>query len=155
MSVRWISPNDEWAVPVIGYVLVFAAAAASVFLVLYWLLQPVKAVNLGLAAYRPPPDTILEPPARKLDAPELVEPSPLHALAREPTAEPAVAPPAPQQQEVRRPVRKRTQERRETREDNWGFSWNGGFGQNDRYRQEDRYRRNERSRSNDTYRSWW
>jgi hypothetical protein len=153
MSARWISPNEEWTVPVIGYLIVFGSAAACVFLLLYWLLQPVKAVNVGLAGYTPPPGTSLEPPARKMDAPELVEPSPLHALAQESVTEPAVAPPTPKQ-EVRRPVRKRAPERRDAREDAWGYSWNGGYGQYDRY-QNDRSRRSERSRPNDYYRSWW
>jgi hypothetical protein len=155
MTARWIAEDEEWAVPVVGYLIVFAAAMAGIFLLLYCLLQPAKTANAGLAAYSPPPGTSLEPPARKMDAPDLVElePSPLHALAQEHVTEPAVAVPPPKQ-EVRRPVRKRpqTDERREAREDAWG--WNGGYGQYDRYRQDDRYRRYERSRQGD-YRSWW
>ncbi len=157
MTARWISQDEECAVPVIGYLIVFVAVMAGIFLLLYWLFQPMKTANPGLAAYKAPPATFLEPPPRKMDAPELVElePSPLHALAQEHAAPAAVEPPKP---EPRRTVRKRppAEERREMGDSPWG--WNS-YGQYDRY-QYDRYRQDDRSRRNQgyrpgEYRSWW
>ena len=36
------------------------AAYAGFFLVLYWLMQPTVSANAGLAAYRPPPKTVVK-----------------------------------------------------------------------------------------------
>jgi hypothetical protein len=155
MTTRWTSQEEEWTGPVFGYLIVFASIMAGIFLLLYWLLQPVKAKNLGLAAYQAPPATFVEPPPRKMDAPDLkeLEPSPLHALAQEYPTPAAIEPPKP---EPRRTVRKRprTEETRETRGDPWGWGngW-GSYGQYDRYRQDDRNRRNQGYRQD--YRSWW
>src|SRR5262245_12066601 len=156
MPARLTSPDEQWTGPVFGYLIVFVSVMAGIFLLLHWLLQPVKARNLGLAAYQAPPATFIEPPPRKMDAPELkdLEPSPLHALAQEHPTAAAVEPPKP---EPRRVVRKRarTEETREAR-DPWGWGWNSygqyGRSQYDRSRQDDRYRRNQGYRE---YRQWW
>ena len=57
---------------VIGTVI---AAYAGFFLVLYWLMQPTVSANAGLAAYRPPPKTVV----KYADAP-WVPPDPSEAL---------------------------------------------------------------------------
>ena len=132
----------------------FLALASCIFVALYWLLQPVKSANRGLAAYTPPPSTRLEPLPRKMDAPELATPqSPLHALAQD-YAGHAAADAPPQQPDVRRPApkRQRTAVRREPQGPSpqapqapfWGFqpAWNAGYRDYDRYRQRD-------------YRPWW
>ena len=51
------------------------AAYAGFFLVLYWLMQPTVSANAGLAAYRPPPKTVV----KYADAP-WVPPDPSEAL---------------------------------------------------------------------------
>jgi hypothetical protein len=51
------------------------AAYAGFFLILYWLMQPTVSANAGLAAYRPPPKTVV----KYADAP-WVPPDPSEAL---------------------------------------------------------------------------
>ena len=51
------------------------AAYAGFFLVLYWLMQPTVTANAGMAAYRPPPKTVV----KYADAP-WVPPDPSEAL---------------------------------------------------------------------------
>ena len=51
------------------------AAYAGFFLVLYWLMQPTVSANAGLAAYRPPPKTVV----KYADAP-WVPPDPSEAI---------------------------------------------------------------------------
>jgi hypothetical protein len=152
MAARSTSHPEDSTVPVFGFLIVFISITAGIFLLLYWLLQPVKAKNLGLAGYQAPAATFVEPPPRKMDAPELkeLEPSPLHALAQEYPTPAAVEPP---KSEPRRAVRTRprTEERREVRDNPWGWGWNS-YGQYDRSRQDDRYRRNQGYRE---YRQWW
>src|SRR5215467_6055712 len=65
------------------------AAYAGFFLVLYWLMQPSATANPGLAAYRPPPKTIV----RYADSP-WVPPPPSEALPIRAEAEPAAPEPA-------------------------------------------------------------
>ena len=65
------------------------AAYAGFFFVLYWLMQPSVTANPGLAAYRPPPKTIV----RYADSP-WVPPPPSEALTMRAQAEPAAPEPA-------------------------------------------------------------
>src|SRR5262249_19734496 len=143
MSARWDSVADEWGTPVWAYLIGCLTITAGIFLFLYWLLTPAVVANPGLKAYAPPPATRLVSAPRKMDAPELAEltpVSPLHALAQDYSANPAVeSPPKP---EVQRPVRKRERApvpvRREQREQpSAGYTaqwqWNGGY--RDNYRQ--------------------
>jgi hypothetical protein len=51
------------------------AAYAGFFLILYWLMQPTVSANAGLAAYRPPPKTVV----KYADAP-WVPPDPSEAI---------------------------------------------------------------------------
>lgn len=60
------------------------ATYAGFFLCLYWLMQPSVSANAGLAAYRPPPKTIV----RYADSP-WVPPDPSEAFPIRATAEPA------------------------------------------------------------------
>jgi len=64
---------------------ILLAAYAGFFLALYWLMQPSVAANPGLAAYRPPPKTVVHyadspwvPPAlsEALAIPTATEPAP-------------------------------------------------------------------------------
>jgi hypothetical protein len=125
-----VSADEDGAIPLLGVVLGCFALMSGVFLLLYWLLQPVKVANLGLAVYAPPPSTHLEPLPRKMDAPEVAELAPLspqHALAMAPSAV-AESPP---KQEVRPPAvpkRQRAKPRREPQPYGYAYSgWNGGW----------------------------
>ncbi len=60
------------------------AAYAGFFFVLYWLMQPSVTANPGLAAYRPPPKTVV----RYADSP-WVPPAPSEALPIRAETEPA------------------------------------------------------------------
>src|SRR5262244_1144418 len=62
------------------------AAYVGFFFVLYWLMQPSVTANPGLAAYRPPPKTVV----RYADSP-WVPPPPSEALPIRAEAEPAPA----------------------------------------------------------------
>src|SRR6266699_2570260 len=62
------------------------AAYAGFFFVLYWLMQPSVTANPGLAAYQPPPKTVV----RYADSP-WVPPPPSDVLPIRKTAEPAPA----------------------------------------------------------------
>jgi hypothetical protein len=115
MVRRRVSADPEGTIPLLGGVVACFALMSGIFFLLYWLLQPVKVTNLGLAAYSPPPNTHLEPLPRKMDAPEVAEldvVSPQHALAQAPTiaeAEPPpkreARPPAPKRQRAAKPRR--------------------------------------------------
>lgn len=161
---RWITKDAELTIPLIGYLAGFLALMAGVFVLLIWLFQPVTIVNAGLAAYSPPPKTRLEPAARKMDAPELVELKPPHSFAASPEPDGSLSAlakgqgedlaQAPPKQEVRRPIRKRqrTEVRRETREPYWGVAseWDGRYRSYDRLWQSyDRYGQQR------NYRNWW
>jgi hypothetical protein len=69
-----------------GYLSGYLAFMAGIFFILYWQLQPATIANAGKSAYVPPPETRLIPLARRMDAPELAEitplNSPLEALAK-------------------------------------------------------------------------
>ena len=63
---------------------ILLAAYAGFFLALYWLMQPSVTANPGLAAYRPPPKTVV----RYADSP-WVPPAPSEALPIRAETEPA------------------------------------------------------------------
>jgi hypothetical protein len=63
---------------------VVLAAYVGFAVVLYWLMQPSVAANYGVAAYRPPPKTVV----RYADSP-WVPPAPSEALPLRALAEPA------------------------------------------------------------------
>src|SRR5262245_29277682 len=83
------------------------AAYAGFFLVLYWLMQPSATANPGLAAYRPPPKTIV----RYADSP-WVPPPPSEALPIRAEAEPA---PDPAKSSVAEEPKKETKKKQEAR----------------------------------------
>ena len=128
-----VSADDEGATPLLGVILFCLALMSGIFLLLYWLLQPVKVANLGVAAYAAPPSTFLEPRPRKMDAPELAELAPLsaqYALAQAPsTAEADTAP--TQSIQPQAPKRQRAKPRREAQP--WGYAYNGPYGGNYAY----------------------
>jgi hypothetical protein len=79
MRRRQTAVHDAWTIPVMGYLCGYLAFMAGIFFVLYSQLQPATIVNAGQAAYVPPPQTRLIPLARKMDAPELAEITPLNS----------------------------------------------------------------------------
>src|SRR5262249_7406743 len=90
MYSRWNSfgpsiPREDYRLgAAAGMVL---AAYVGFFFVLYWLMQPSVTANPGLAAYRPPPKTVV----RYADSP-WVPPPPSEALQMRAQAEPAPEP---------------------------------------------------------------
>src|SRR5215813_12033090 len=86
MRRRQTAVHESWTIPVMGYLSGYLAFMAGIFFFLYWQLQPATIANAGQSAYVPPPQTRLVPLARKMDAPELAEitplNSPLEALAK-------------------------------------------------------------------------
>src|SRR5262244_3412091 len=77
--------DDYRLAAAVGFVV---AAYLGFFVVLYWLMQPTVTANPGLAAYQPPPKTVV----RYADSP-WVPPPPSEALVRA-QAEPAAPEPA-------------------------------------------------------------
>jgi hypothetical protein len=77
MRRRQTAVHEAWTIPVMGYLCGYLAFMAGIFFFLYSQLQPATIANAGQAAYVPPPQTRLIPLARKMDAPELAEVSPL------------------------------------------------------------------------------
>src|SRR5215468_2290821 len=75
--------EDYHLATAVGFVV---AAYLGFFVVLYWLMQPTVTANPGLAAYQPPPKTIV----RYADSP-WVPPPPSEALPIRAEAEPAPA----------------------------------------------------------------
>jgi hypothetical protein len=61
------------SLPILNALAVTLGLTAALFLLLYWLMQPKVFENPGLASYRPPPGTRLEPLPRASDAPQLAE----------------------------------------------------------------------------------
>src|SRR5215471_15123461 len=78
--------DDYRLAAAVGFVV---AAYLGFFVVLYWLMQPTVTVNPGLAAYQPPPKTVV----RYADSP-WVPPPPSEALTMRAQAEPAAPEPA-------------------------------------------------------------
>jgi hypothetical protein len=131
----------------LGYLSGYIGFMAGIFLLLYWLFQPVALVNAGVAAYVPPEKTRLVPGPRKMDAPELValeplprvEPSPLEALAKGSAGTATEA--RPVKREARKRIRRPSYEARaEVRESPRGLGWDRRRYDN-RYRDDPRYRR--------------
>jgi hypothetical protein len=84
--------------PLLAYLLGIGGFCLAFAGFLHWLLQPVVLPNPGLAAYRPPPGTRLEPMRRKSDAPELtfvIDASEAKGEIKEPAAAPAAEPHPP------------------------------------------------------------
>jgi hypothetical protein len=112
----------------IGIVL---AGYAGFFFVLYWLMQPSITPNPGLAAYRPPPKTIVH----YADSP-WVPPAPSEALPiRAADPEPEIAkssvteePKKETKKQERRTTARRTQPVREQPNPFWGHASSRSFG---------------------------
>ena len=62
------------------------AAYAAFFLALYWLMQPSVTANPGLAAYRPPPKTVVRYADSPWVPPDPSETFPIRAAATEPAS---------------------------------------------------------------------
>jgi hypothetical protein len=115
--------TSEW--PILGHLLAILTVCGAFGLLLSWLLTPTVLANPSVAAYTPPPGTLLMPPPRKMDSPELtaLEPSPFRTLAREYDATPEIQP----RPEAHVTVRKR-QRPRDNPEQAYGYarSWDDG-----------------------------
>src|SRR5262245_13991380 len=99
--------------------------AGAIFLFLFWLLQPTKHVNPGMAAYKPPSATRVEPVPPKLEAPQITDllEHNFSAFARHvETPEAAEPVPAPKH-EARGPVRPKPAVRRD--DSNFAQQWGG------------------------------
>jgi hypothetical protein len=103
----------------------YVAVAACFAFGVYELMQPSRHANPGLAAYKPPPATVIAyaPPSRPADvavaAPAPAEPETVGTAEAAPAPPPAEAkPPAPEVKEakVERPKRQRPARRREYRD---------------------------------------
>ncbi len=81
---RNVGPGTYEDYRLAGAVGILLAAYAGFFLALYWFMQPSIAANPGLAAYRPPPKTVVH----YADSP-WVPPAPSEALAIPAATEPA------------------------------------------------------------------
>jgi hypothetical protein len=110
---------------------ILLAAYAGFFLALYWLMQPSVAANPGLAAYRPPPKTVVH----YADSP-WVPPAPSEALAipaaTEPAAEVAKSSvteqPKKETKKEARTAPRRARPAREQPNPFWGYASSRSFG---------------------------
>ena len=98
------NPSLSSDLPLLGHLLVLLAVLAAFGIGLAWLLKPTVIANPALAAYAPPPATVLIPPEPKAQSPELAarEPAGWASLAQAYDAAPE--PPKPEEHP---PVRKR------------------------------------------------
>jgi hypothetical protein len=106
---------DNESLPVLAYLVGIAGFCFAFGSFLHWLLQPVVLPNPGLAAYRPPPATRIEPLVRNSDVPEFVfvaDASETRAETKETTAAPA---PEREPRKLARSTKVRKPERREAR----------------------------------------
>src|SRR6516165_10419627 len=119
----------------VGFVV---AAYLGFFVVLYWLMQPTVTANPGLAAYRPPPKTVVH----YADSP-WVPPPPSEALppiraAAEPAPEPAKSSVAEQpkketkKQEARTSPRRARPVREQQPNPFWGYASSRSYGSGSR-----------------------
>lgn len=109
------------------------AAYVGFFFVLYWLMQPSVTANPGLAAYRPPPKTVV----RYADSP-WVPPAPSEVLPMRAEAEPAAPEPAkssvaeePKKETKKQAPRTSPRQARPVREQAnpfWGYASSRSFG---------------------------
>jgi hypothetical protein len=102
----------------LGALTLMCGLTAALFLLLYWLMQPKVLDNPGMASYRPPPATRLEPLPRESNAPELayVPENFNSALAEAPE------PPTPPKQEVRERAKKPSPRPRRSPERNQSYA---------------------------------
>ena len=124
---------DGAAVALAIYVAICCGIPVCLALGLYELMQPMRTSNPGLAAYKPPPGTVIDfaTPTRPLSVPETLP------VVIEPTVE-TIAEPAPQQQvetkkstsasKTQRTKRQRAARRKERRDPMTGFAFQPSFG---------------------------
>lgn len=119
--------------PLAAVAAILVGTCASFFLALYWLMQPTVSPNPGLAAYRPPPKTIV----RYADAP-WVPPAPSDLLPIREAAAPAAEAPktsvveepkkAAKKQEPATTARRTRHPPQPQQNPFWGFSSSRSFG---------------------------
>jgi hypothetical protein len=126
--------NYDASLSTLGVLSVMGAMTVAFFMALNWLMQPKVLENPGMAAYHPPPGTLLIPPPRKSDAPELAK-LPEDSRASYAEAYTPPEPPKPAKPEVRErpkktsPVRARRspeQDRtyaQQRPQQQWGFGY--------------------------------
>ena len=118
--------DHGWTAALVLYLGVYFAVAAGFGFGVYGLLQPSRHANPGLAAYKPPPATVIayvptswRPADAAVAMPAAAEPETVGAAEAAPAPPPAEAkPPAPEvkQAKVERPKRQRPARRREWRD---------------------------------------
>jgi hypothetical protein len=112
----------------IGIVL---AGYAGFFFVLYWLMQPSITPNPGLAAYRPPPKTIVHYADSRWVPPAPSEALPIRAADPEPEIAKSSVTEEPKKEtkkQERRTTARRTQPVREQPNPFWGHASSRSFG---------------------------
>jgi hypothetical protein len=118
------------SLPLLAYLVGITALCLAFASFLHWLMQPVVLSNPGLAAYRPPPATRIEPLVRKSDAPELTlvpDASEIGAEIKETAADPGSELREPRK--AARVTKSRKIERREARFNRRAGGIAGGRGQ--------------------------
>jgi len=111
-----------WSAALVLYLGAYCALAAGLAFGAYELMQPSRHANPGLAAYKPPPATVIGygPPSRHIDtaAPALAEPETVAAAEAQQPAPAEATLPAPEvkQAKVEHPKPKRQVRRREWRD---------------------------------------
>jgi hypothetical protein len=124
--------NLDGSLSTLGALTLMCGLTAALFLLLYWLMQPKALENPGMASYRPPPATRLEPVPRESDAPELANlPENSNSVFAEALSPPQ--PPMPPKQEARERAKKASPARRRNPDPDQSYAqqqrWGPGYGQ--------------------------
>ena len=111
----------------------FCAVTACLAFALYQLMQPTRSANPGLAAYKPPPGTVINlvspPPSVSVPdtLPGLIEP-PLETTAASVPKQQSEADKTNTELKTKRPKRQRTARRKERRNPMTGYAFQPYFG---------------------------
>ena len=129
---RMARSDLDGSLSALGALTLMSSLAVALFFLLFSLMHPKVLENPGLASYRPPPATRLEPLPRKSDAPELADlPANSHAAFAEALSPPE--PPKPPKQEAREhPKKPPARPRRNPEPDRNNYAqqqWGPGYGQ--------------------------
>jgi hypothetical protein len=109
----------------------FCAVTACLAFALYELMQPIRSANPGLAAYKPPPGTVINlaspAPSASVPQPGLIEP-PLETMAASVPQQQSEADKTKTELKTKRPKRQRTARRKERRNPMTGYAFQPYFG---------------------------
>jgi hypothetical protein len=124
--------NHDSSLSVLGALSLMCCLTAALFLGLYWLMQPKSLENPGMASYRAPLGTRLEPLPRKSDAPELavLPENPRSSFAEAILPPEPAKPPKPEARErTKKPAPARPRRNPETNRSYAEQQWGPAFGQ--------------------------